>query len=177
MQKPQNNEPRKEEFTLKLLKWLEENLEESVCVILLIAITCVTFLQIVLRNLPFTASLRWPEEFCRYCFVASAFISMGYCYRKNCVLAVDILAQRLSPAHARILGIVNRLISIIFYAYMVPPAWNVAMNAKNISQLSPAMQIPVWFLYIFAPIGFFLGFARGVQEFVRFLRTPQGKEA
>lgn len=162
---------------LKVFKWLEENLEEAICVVLLIAITCVTFLQIVLRNLPFTASLRWPEEFCRYCFVASAFISMGYCYRKNCVLAVDILAQRLPPAGARVLGIVNRLIGIAFYAYMILPAWNVAMNAKNIQQLSPAMQMPVWILYIFAPIGFFLGFARSVQEFVKFLRAPRKEEA
>lgn len=161
---------------MKILKWLEENLEEAICVVLLILITVVTFMQIVLRNLPFTASLRWPEEFCRYCFVASAFISMGYCYRKKCVLAVDILANRLSPKGAKVLGVFNRIISIAFYAYMVLPAWNVAMNAKNMNQLSPAMQMPVWLLYIFAPIGFFLGFARGVQDLVIFIRSWKAKK-
>ena len=155
---------------MKVLKWLEENLEEAICVILLILITAVTFMQIVLRNLPFTASLRWPEEFCRYCFVASAFISMGYCYRKNCVLAVDILATRLPELGAKILGVVNRVVSIAFYAYMIMPAWSVAMNAKTMGQLSPAMQIPVWLLYIFAPIGFTLGFLRGVQELVLYIK-------
>ena len=161
---------------MKALKWLEENLEECICVILLILITVITFMQIILRNLPFTASLRWPEEFCRYCFVASCFISMGYCYRKNCVLAVDILATKLPKGAAWILGIVNRVIAIAFYAYMVMPAWKVAMNAKNIGQLSPAMQIPVWFLYIFAPIGFGLGFVRGVQDLVKYLRGSKKEE-
>ena len=164
-------------LNLKVFKWLEENLEECICVIFLIAITCITFLQIVLRNLPFTTSLRWPEEFCRYCFVASAFISMGYCYRKNCVLAVDILSQHLPKFLAKILGILNRLVSIAFYGYMIMPAWGVAMNAMTRHQLSPAMQIPIWILYIFAPIGFGLGFLRGIQDLIKYLFVKNKTEA
>ena len=40
------------------------------------------------------------------------------------------------------------------------------MNAYNIGQVSPAMQMPTWMLYISAPLGFLLGGIRGVQSVV-----------
>ena len=49
---------------------------------------------------------------------------------------------------------------------MLGAAWNVTMNAYNIGQVRPAMQMPTWMLYISAPLGFLLGGIRGVQSVV-----------
>ncbi len=44
----------------------------------------------------------------------------------HCVLSVDILAQKLPPLLGKLLGVLNRLISIAFYGYMIMPAMNFA---------------------------------------------------
>ena len=48
---------------MKVLKWLDEHLEESLLVVLLVLIACVELVQVVFRNLSFVDALTWPEEF------------------------------------------------------------------------------------------------------------------
>ena len=74
----------------RFLKWLDEDLEETILMVLLVAIAVVMMAQVVMRYC-FRQSMPWPEEFCRFCFVYSGFISMGYCVRRGKMLKVDIL--------------------------------------------------------------------------------------
>ncbi|WP_434310097.1 TRAP transporter small permease [Hominifimenecus sp. rT4P-3] len=160
---------------MKVLKWLEQYLEEGICVILLISLTVVMMLQVVLRYF-FQAPLVWPEEFCRYCFVASAFISLGYCFRTNCMLRVDMLVKRVPKVIGIGLEVFARVMSIAFCAIMIEPAFQVAKNAAEIHQASPAMKLPMWILYGIAPIGFVLGTARGIQDLVKYFLSLRKKE-
>ena len=52
----------------RFLKWLDEDLEETLLMILLVAISVVMMAQVVMRYF-FRQSMSWPEEFCRFCFV------------------------------------------------------------------------------------------------------------
>ena len=57
----------------KLGKWLDENLEGTILMVLLAAFSCVMMLQVIMRY-AFGNALSWAEEVCRYCFVYSAFL-------------------------------------------------------------------------------------------------------
>ena len=161
---------------MKVLKWLERYLEEAICVVLLISLTIAMMLQVIMRYF-FDAPMVWPEEFCRYCFVASAFISLGYCFRTNCMLRVDMLAKRMPGVLRIILEVFARVMSIAFCAIMIEPAFQVTVNAAEINQLIPAMKLPMWILYGTAPLGFALGTIRGVQDLVKyFLSLRKDKE-
>ena len=61
---------------MKVIKWLDEHFEETFLVFFLVLISCITMLQIIART--FFAALSWPEEFCRYCWIWSVFISLPY---------------------------------------------------------------------------------------------------
>ena len=74
----------------KMLKWLDENLEESLMLILLGLLSITMMSQIILRYF-FNSPVPWVEEFCRYCFVYSGAISAGYCVRKRLGIRVDVL--------------------------------------------------------------------------------------
>lgn len=52
----------------KLIHWLDEYLEISLCVALMSVMTVVIFVQVVMRYV-FHNSLTWSEEFARYCFI------------------------------------------------------------------------------------------------------------
>lgn len=70
---------------MKVIKWLDEHFEETFLVFFLVLISCITMLQIIART--FFAALSWPEEFCRYCWIWSVFISLPYTMRKGNMLA------------------------------------------------------------------------------------------
>ena len=63
---------------MRLIKWLDEHLEETLMVILLIVIACVTMIQVIVRKVPWLTSLTWAEEFCRFMWIWSVFISLPY---------------------------------------------------------------------------------------------------
>ena len=83
---------------MKVIKWLDEHFEETFLVFFLVLISCITMLQIIART--FFAALSWPEEFCRYCWIWSVFISLPYTMRKGNMLRVNVLVDLLPPRPA-----------------------------------------------------------------------------
>ena len=71
---------------MKAVKWLDERFEETLLAILLVLISCVEFIQVVIRNVPWIPALTWAEEFCRFCWIWSVFLSLPYTVRKASML-------------------------------------------------------------------------------------------
>lgn len=166
---------------MKLLKWLDENLEECVMILFLILLTCIMMLQVILRYF-FRSPLSWAEEACRYCFVYSVMLATAYCIRKKRMLRVDVVINLFPPKAAKVLDLAAQLMAIVFCVIMLRPAWNVMASAHRIGNVSSGMELPVWILYTSAPVGFFLGVIRGIEvfvlslkEFAHYLKT--GEEA
>ena len=158
----------------KILERLDKYLDEFFLVIFLILICAVMFLQIIMRFV-FRSPLTWPEEFCRYCFVVSAMLATAYCIRKGKMLRIDTVINLFPAKAAFVLDIFSSVLTLVFCCIMIRPAYTVTAGAFRISQVSPAMEIPVWILYISAPIGFVLGAFRSVQSIWRKIKS--GKEA
>lgn len=150
---------------MKILKWLDNNLEEFVMIILLILLTCIMMLQVVLRYC-FKSPLDWAEEACRYCFVYSVMLATAYCIRKGKMLRVDVVINLFPPVIAKALDLLAQLMAIIFCVIMLKPSWNVMISAKQLGNVSSGLELPMWILYTSAPVGFFLGIVRGIEVFV-----------
>ena len=71
-------------------------MEETILMVLLVAIAVVMMAQVVMRYC-FRQSMPWPEEFCRFCFVYSGFISMGYCVRSRYKSSIWRIRPRTEP--------------------------------------------------------------------------------
>lgn len=63
-----------------MLKALDDYLEETILLILLVLMTCIMGIQIVSRYV-FQNSLTWSEELVRYMFVWSAFLGIPFCIK------------------------------------------------------------------------------------------------
>lgn len=150
---------------MKVLKWLDENLEEFIMVIFLIILTCVMMLQVIMRYF-LRAPLSWAEEACRYSFVYSVMLATAYCIRKGRMLRVDVVITLFPPVVAKLLDLAAQLMAIIFCCIMLKPSWVVMASAFKIGNVSSGLELPMWILYTSAPVGFFLGIIRGVEVFV-----------
>ena len=156
----------------RFLKWLDEDLEETILMILLVAIAVVMMAQVVMRYF-FRQSMSWPEEFCRFCFVYSGFISMGYCVRRGKMLKVDILVTFFPKFLQRVLDLVGRVVTLLFFAYLGFYAYQATMNSYRGGMTSPAMGVPMWFIYAAVLIGSALGFIRQIQDLYRFFKPAE----
>ncbi|KEJ93016.1 TRAP transporter small permease [Synergistes jonesii] len=160
---------------MKVLKWLDESLEESIMVVLLVAISAVMLAQIFARYV-FNSSMSWPEEFCRYCYVWSVFISLGYTIRRGSMLRVGIVMDMLPAAISNSVKILCDAVMLALFAVFFRHSLLVVDNIKNVTgEISSAMQIPMWIMYMCAVIGFALAAVRTVQSLVNGVRHFKDK--
>ena len=66
---------------MKVLRWLDQYLEEALLLIMLCAMTLVMGVQVAARYV-LGSSLSWSEEITRFLFIVSGFISASFCIKK-----------------------------------------------------------------------------------------------
>lgn len=155
----------------KILEWLDKYLEESLMVVMLVMISCITMFQVIMRYF-FHSALPWPEELCRFAFVYSGTLSAGYCIRNKCMLGVDVLTNFLPKFLQKVLMIIGKVLLLVTWSYL---AYCSIALIKGTTTLSTAMQLPYKYVYAAFPIGFGLGVIRQIQDFY-FMFKKQGKE-
>lgn len=141
---------------MKILKWLDKNMEGFCMIVLLVLISCIMMAQIVMRYV-LHASMSWPEEACRYMWIASTCFSMGYVVKHNIALKVDVVMTILPQ---NIAGLFTKIIDaglLLLHGYMTFYSYITMRAIIAARQLSPAMRMPMWILYLFLMTGFAFG--------------------
>lgn len=141
---------------MKILKWLNKNLEGSLMIALLILISLTMMAQIIMRYI-FHASMSWPEEACRYMWIASTCFSLGYVTKNNSALKVDVVMTILPKKISKFLGMIIDIFLLILHGYMTVYSFITMQMIIRSGQLSPAMRMPMWILYLILTVGFALG--------------------
>lgn len=125
---------------------------ESVAVtLLMLTATLVAIGQVIARYL-FNNSLYWSEEFVLYALIAMSFLSMGMGVRYVAHISVEAGLAFSGPHLSRYLKIGAAILGLIFAAVLVYLGWRLAQNTMRMGQLSPAMRIPVGYVYLIIPI-------------------------
>lgn len=148
---------------MKVLKWLDDHFEEFFLAIFLVLICCVELVQVIIRNIPTISALTWPEEFCRFLWIWSVFLSLPYTIRKGSMLRVNVLLDLLPQTLHKI---VNIFVDVVVMASMALCSYysvGVVQKIQASGETSPAMLWPMWLVYSFMIIGFVLGTLRGAQ--------------
>lgn len=151
---------------MKVLKWLDDHFEEVLLVICLVLITVVSFLQVIIRKIPWIPALTWAEEFCRFAWIWSVFLSLPYTIRKASMLRVTVLLDAM-PSRTRnafniFVDVLNIAAMALLFWYSLPLVQDRFLSAET----SPAMLWPMWAMYSSMTLGFGLAVIRGVQMLV-----------
>lgn len=152
---------------MRALRWLDAHFEESLLIFFLCLIACVSLLNILVRNLEFIPVLRWPEEFCRFCWIASVFFSLPYAIRNGGMLRVSILTDALPSRLRRRVDICIDLLTAVVMLLLALCAVGIVRSILASGETSPAMRWPMWAIYCTMPAGFFLATLRSLQQAFR----------
>ncbi len=158
----------------KVLHWLDANLEEFLIIILLIGMTVIMAVQIFSRY-ALGMSLSWSEELTRYLFIWCGFLSVSYCSKKCLSIKIEQFVAIFPRKGKALFKLVNHTFELIFFIYMIPFAFSYMMSAVQNGQLSPACQIPMYYVQAAPFVSFVLVTFRIIQRWIIEFRVARGE--
>lgn len=161
---------------MKVLKWLDEHFEEFFLVVFLALISIIELVQVIIRNIPWIPALTWAEEFCRFMWIWSVFMSLPFTIRKGSMLRVNVLVDLLPQTVRKIINILVDIVTGIAMGILLYHSVGVIDKIRLSGETSPAMLWPMWIVYIFMFIGFALGVIRSIEMVIIHIKNFNVKE-
>ena len=153
---------------ISLFKFFE-NLLKTLVIVANAAMLLLVFGQVITRYV-FGWTPHFGEELARYLFVWVVFLSLPLVARYGGHMCIETLTSRVKGRMLKTLNILADIFSIAFLSIMV---WNGArMVALADFQTSPAMMIPMSWVYVVIPFGCGVRLLYVIGNLARVLRTP-----
>ena len=163
------------EIMLKLLKWLDKNVELLICSIALVGLFICMLLAVLFRYM-LNNSLPWPEELGCYLFIWFSLVGVAYSTKEGIHLRVDVLVNAMPKPVRMALNAVSELVMTVFFLYMSAAGMRAIADIMSNGTTSPAMRIPMWLVYLSFWLGCVLSLVRLAQSWYRRLRHRAEKE-
>jgi TRAP-type C4-dicarboxylate transport system permease small subunit len=110
----------------------------------------IVMLQIIFRFVIFIP-LPWSEELARYLMIWTGMVGSFVALREGRHIGVTMVVDRLPPRAATGVSIFVQATTILFLVILAQQG--LALTFVNLSQLSPAMRIPMFYPYLAVPVG------------------------
>lgn len=117
----------------------------------------------------FDNPLSWSEELSRFAFIWFVYTSASYAVRYQRHVKFNFLitmVQKISPFFSLVLKFIALLWWIGFLIFLDYFSVKLVIDQYHTNQLSPANQIPMYYIYLGLPLGAFLMTFRIVQHIV-----------
>ena len=150
---------------MKFLKWLDKHFEHVILAILLIVLTILSFGNVVMRY-ALKSGMSWSDEVCKYSLFLSGFFSIPCWIRYNTGIKVDALTELFPEKVKKALLYVTDVIMIVLLGVMTKGSINLVKTCQSVNQKSPALQIPMAYLYGLITFAFLLSIFRYVQMMI-----------
>ena len=148
---------------MSVLKFLDKKFELMLLGIMLAVFTVLMFLNVVLRYF-FGSIIVWGDELCRYCLVASTFLSIPIWIRRRSGIRVDAVLSLLPKRMQKVMDVAVYVIMLVFFIFLFVSGIGVCQSMTG--QVSSAMRMPTVWLYGVVEFGFLLSAFRTVQVLV-----------
>ena len=128
------------------------------------------FAQVITRYL-FGYTPSFGEELARYLFVWVVFLSLPLVAKAGGHMAIETLTSRISGTPLKVCRLAADIFSMVFLAIMTRNG--VIMVSRAHFQTSPAMMVPMSYVYAVIPFGCAVMLLYVVGNFFRTLRGPK----
>ena len=152
-----------------MLKAIDDYLEETILLILLVLMTAIMGVQIVSRYV-FQNSLTWSEELVRYMFVWSAFLGVPFCIKHGLSIKVDQFRNLFPIPLQKVLMYIDKIIIFLLFLVLFIYSFTVVKATYLSGQTSPAMQLPMWTVQISVTVSSLLSMIRSIQNLSHLVR-------
>jgi TRAP-type transport system small permease protein len=118
----------------------------------LVLLVTVVLLAVGVRYFGILAgSLHWTDELARFTTIWLVMLGSVVAFDRGAHVAVDLLPGSLPPAAGRWLRLVASLLSAVFLAVLAWQGWS--LSGRTMRQVSPALGLPMGWVYLAVPAG------------------------
>lgn len=139
-----------------------DNIEGYLCKFFLGFFVILLFIQVVMRVV-FQSSLTWSEEASRFAFVWFAFLGASYAARLGAHNRVTFQFKFLPKKYGDMSQLIADLIWIVFNTVMTVKSIETIKDMLEFPFYSPALDLPMYYVYMLFPIAFTLMTIRIIQ--------------
>ncbi len=143
---------------------------------LLLFFVTLVFIQVILRNF-FSIGIPWSEELSRFTFVWFVFFGASYAARLSAHNRVVIQFKLFPPIVGKISMFITDILWVFFNLMMVYQSWIIIEDLLEYPAFSPAMGIPMQYIYAILPISFALMTFRVIQvNYIKYVLKQEIKD-
>lgn len=153
-------------------KSVVDRLEEGILAALLAFMTCLTFLQVVLRYV-FNSGLVWTLEATTYSFAWLMLIGISYGVRTRAHIAVDLVTNKLSGNTKHYVELLAVALCLLYAGLMFYGSFVLIDRMYMLGNFARDIALPKWLLTGIMPIGFALLAFRFAQVGLGVLKTQK----
>jgi TRAP-type C4-dicarboxylate transport system permease small subunit len=110
----------------------------------------------VIGRFVFQQSIFFSEELNRILIILITFAGISYAARHGRHIRMSAIYDEMPPHVRKILMVVISLVTAIFMFGLCYYAIGYILTQAGRGRLLPALQIPVWWIYLWVPVGFFM---------------------
>lgn len=136
----------------------------NVLVVLVGSMLVIGFAQVIWRY-GLQKSLFWSEEVIRYINIWGIFLGISIGIPRNLHVAIDALIVQLKGKVRKGAVLLTQLLSLAFFVLLI--VIGIKFTQYNWGQVSPAVQIPMSYIYISMPVGGFFALLFTVDELLK----------
>lgn len=152
---------------LRAIQWVEEAILS--CSVLAVAI--LTIANVLSRSL-LNTSLAATEELCQFLMVIITFVGLSYAVSRARHIRMTALYDVFGYRTRQTLAVIICGTSAILMFFLAYLAFRYAMVVRTLGSVSPALQVPLYMIYLTAPLGLALAGTRYAFTMVRNLMEP-----
>lgn len=126
--------------------------EEAFLVLTLVLMVILIFGQVVGRYV-FSNAPSWTEEMARYIHIFQVWIGASYAVKLRQHIRVEAFITRFSGLPRKILETVSLAVWFSLALFLAFFGTQLVLQSIENSQVTPAMQIPIWLPFLAVPLG------------------------
>ncbi|RSL35349.1 TRAP transporter small permease [Salibacterium salarium] len=161
---------------MRLVRWLDEHVEEVLLVAFSVVMVVVIAMQVFMRYVV-GDSLSWSEELARFCFIWLVYIGISYGVKKQRHIKVDAMLILFKQKGKIVMNMIANVIFLIFAVVVIYYGQSVALRILELGQESPALHIPMGIVYLATPVGMGLTAIRLIQQLIKQCKALIGKDS
>lgn len=136
----------------------------------ILVIAGLTIANVVMRTAT-GDSLVYAEEVSQFAMIVVTFIGASYAASKGRHIRMTAIYDNLSAARQKALMLVITASTAALLSVLAYFALHYALTVRALGSISPALQVPLWIVYLAAPIGLGLGAVQYVLAFYKNLTS------
>ncbi len=138
----------------------------------ILGIAALTIGNVIARTF-FGTSLAFAEEISQFLIVLVTFLGLGYAAGKGRHIRMTALYDQLPEKQRKALTVLISATTSALLFYLSYLAVRYALSTVHeLGSVSPALRVPLWIVYLSAPIGFALGGIQYALALIKNLTTP-----